>query len=146
MEQPAEDSSVFAERLEQLFAGVPNADGKRYTLGQLARRSTDMGYPISETYLSHLRTGRAKSPSLKTAAGIAAAFGVDVRYFLDDETATRTKAELDYARLRADTNVHAVAFRLAGLDSGDLEVVNDLIRSFRKRRGLPLDPPDLPEE
>ncbi len=73
MEQPAEDSSVFAERLEQLFAGVPNADGKRYTLGQLARRSTEMGYPISETYLSHLRTGRAKSPSLKTAAGIAAA-------------------------------------------------------------------------
>ncbi|MFC9768517.1 helix-turn-helix domain-containing protein [Rhodococcus jostii] len=142
----SDGAQFFAERLERLFAEIPNPQGNRYTLAEIAHKSTELGYPVSSTYLSHLRTGRVKAPSFRTVEGIAKAFGIDVHYFLDEAVATRTRAELEYFRLRADTRLQATAYRLAGLSDDDLEVVNDLIRSFRKRRGLPPDPPDLTED
>lgn len=138
-------AQFFAERLERLFAEVPNPHGSRYTLAEIANKSTELGYPVSSTYLSHLRTGRVKAPSFRAVEGIAKAFGIDVHYFLDETQEARTRAELEYFRLKADTRLQATAYRLAGISDDDLEVVNDLIRSFRKRRGLPPDPPELNE-
>ena len=46
-------------------------------------------------------------------------------------------------RLQADTNVQLAAFRLAGLSSDSVTVVNELIKVLREQQGLPKDPPDL---
>lgn len=141
----SDGARFFAERFERLFAEIPGPLGRRYTLAEIAHKSTELGYPVSATYLSHLRTGRVKAPSFRAVEGIAKAFGIDVHYFLDETPATRAHIELEYFRLQADARLQATAYRLAGIGDDDLEVVNDLIRSFRKRRGLPPDPPELTE-
>lgn len=132
---------IFATRLEQLFSSILNKEGKRYTLDQISQRAADRGYHVSSTFLSHLRTSRAKAPSFKTVEAISAAFGVDIRFFLNDGAGERTQAELDYARLQADPQIHALAYRVAGLDSEDIEVVDDIVSAMRRRRGLPSHPP-----
>ena len=93
--------------------------------------------------MSQLRSGKAKSPSFRTVEGISAAFGVDVHYFLEDRAAQRTRDQIDLMRLQADTNVQLAAFRLAGLSSDSVTVVNELIKVLRVQQGLPADPPDL---
>ncbi len=114
-----------------------------YSAKAIAARSTERGFRLGESYLSQLRSGKAKSPSFRTVEGIAAAFGVDVHYFLEDRAAQRTRDEIDLMRLQADTDVQLAAFRLAGLSSDSVTVVNELIKVLREQQGLPKDPPDV---
>lgn len=137
------DPGLFARRLEELFRTVPGPNGRAYSAKAIAGRSTERGFRLGESYLSQLRSGKAKSPSFRTVEGIAAAFGVDVHYFLEDRAAQRTRDEIDLMRLQADTNVQLAAFRLAGLSSDSVTVVNELIKVLREQQGLPKDPPDL---
>lgn len=137
------DPGLFARRLEELFRTVPGPNGRAYSAKAIAARSTERGFRLGESYLSQLRSGKAKSPSFRTVEGIAAAFGVDVHYFLEDRAAQRTRDEIDLMRLQADTNVQLAAFRLAGLSSDKVTVVNELIKVLREQQGLPKDPPDL---
>lgn len=141
--QDVVDPGLFARRLEELFRTVPGPNGRAYSAKAIAARSTERGFRLGESYLSHLRSGKAKSPSFRTVEGIAAAFGVDVHYFLEDRAAQRTRDEIDLMRLQADTNVQLAAFRLAGLSSDSVTVVNELIKVLREQQGLPKDPPDL---
>ncbi|WP_250324578.1 helix-turn-helix domain-containing protein [Williamsia sp. CHRR-6] len=139
-----DDPGLFARRLEELFRTVPGPNGRAYSAKAIAARSTERGFRLGESYLSQLRSGKAKSPSFRTVEGIAAAFGVDVHYFLEDRAAQRTRDEIDRMRLQADTSVQLTAFRLAGLSSDAVFIVNELIRVLRVQQGLPEDPPDLP--
>ncbi|QHN28313.1 XRE family transcriptional regulator [Gordonia pseudamarae] len=141
--QDVVDPGLFARRLEELFRTVPGPNGRAYSAKAIAARSTERGFRLGESYLSQLRSGKAKSPSFRTVEGIAAAFGVDVHYFLEDRAAQRTRDEIDLMRLQADTNVQLAAFRLAGLSSDSVTVVNELIKVLREQQGLPKDPPDL---
>lgn len=143
-ESDALDPGLFARRLEELFRTVPGPNGRAYSAKAIAARSTERGFRLGESYLSQLRSGKAKSPpSFRTVEGIAAAFGVDVHYFLEDRAAQRTRDEIDLMRLQADTNVQLAAFRLAGLSSDSVTVVNELIKVLREQQGLPKDPPDV---
>lgn len=137
------DPGLFARRLEELFRTVPGPNGRAYSAKSIAARSSERGFRLGESYLSQLRSGKAKSPSFRTVEGIAAAFGVDVHYFLEDRAAQRTRDEIDQLRLQADTNVQLAAFRLAGLSSDSVTVVNELIKVLRDQQGLPKDPPDV---
>lgn len=137
------DPGLFARRLEELFRTVPGPNGRAYSAKAIAARSTERGFRLGESYLSQLRSGKAKSPSFRTVEGIAAAFGVDVHYFLEDRAAQRTRDQIDLMRLQADSNVQLAAFRLAGLSSDSVSVVNELIKVLRVQQGLPADPPDL---
>lgn len=137
------DPGLFARRLEELFRTVPGPNGRAYSAKAIAARSTERGFRLGESYLSQLRSGKAKSPSFRTVEGIAAAFGVDVHYFLEDRAAQRTRDEIDLMRLQADTDVQLAAFRLAGLSSDSVTAVNELIKVLREQQGLPKDPPDV---
>ncbi|MFT3901443.1 MAG: XRE family transcriptional regulator [Gordonia sp. (in: high G+C Gram-positive bacteria)] len=146
----ASDSSnvepgLFARRLEELFRTVPGPNGRAYSAKAIAARSTERGFRLGESYLSQLRSGKAKSPSFRTVEGIAAAFGVDVHYFLEDGAAQRTREEIDKLRMQADADVQLAAFRLAGLSSDKVSVVNELIKVLREQQGLPQDPPEISE-
>nr|WP_234974485.1 XRE family transcriptional regulator [Williamsia sterculiae] len=140
---PTVDPGLFARRLEELFRTVPGPNGRAFSAKAIAARSTERGFRLGESYLSQLRSGKAKSPSFRTVEGIAAAFGVDVHYFLEDRAAQRTRDQIDLMRLQADSNVQLAAFRLAGLSGDSVSVVNELIKVLRTQQGLPADPPDL---
>ncbi len=137
------ESGLFAYRLEELFRTVPGPNGRAYSAKAIAQRSTERGFRLGESYLSQLRSGKAKSPSFRTVEGIAAAFGVDVHYFLEDGAAQRTRDEIDKLRMQANADVQLAAFRLAGLSNDKVTVVNELIKVLRQQQGLPQDPPDL---
>ena len=47
--------------------------------------------------------------------------------------------------MQADTDIQLAAFRLAGLSSDKVTVVNELIKVLRQQQGLPQDPPDIAE-
>ncbi|WP_408068667.1 XRE family transcriptional regulator [Williamsia herbipolensis] len=137
------DAGLFARRLEELFRTVPGPNGRAYSAKAIAARSTERGFRLGESYLSQLRSGKAKSPSFRTVEGIAAAFGVDVHYFLEDRAAQRTRDQIELMRLQADSSVQVAAFRLAGLSSDSVFIVGELIKVLRAQQGLPVDPPDL---
>jgi transcriptional regulator with XRE-family HTH domain len=137
------EPGLFARRLEELFRTVPGPNGRAYSAKAIAQRSTARGFRLGESYLSQLRSGKAKSPSFRTVEGIAAAFGVDVHYFLEDSAAQRTRTEIDRLRMQADADIQLAAFRLAGLSSDKVTVVNELIKVLRQQQGLPQDPPGL---
>ncbi len=136
-------AGLFARRLEELFRTVPGPNGRAYSAKAIAALSTDHGFRLGESYLSQLRSGKARSPSFRTVEGIAAAFGVDVHYFLEDRAAQRTRDQIERMRMRADTTVQIAAFGLAGLSSDSVFVVSELIKILRVQQGLPAEPPDL---
>jgi transcriptional regulator with XRE-family HTH domain len=135
----------FSERLDHLFRTMPNAQGRRYTTGEIARRSAELGFPISEPYVAQLRSGIKANPSLRHAEGIAAAFGVDIRFFTDDAVWERGKQEIEYLRLKAATDIRGAAYRMLDLSERSLATLIDYIKFLRVQEGLPADPPDLPE-
>ncbi|MFI6869144.1 XRE family transcriptional regulator [Nocardia sp. NPDC050406] len=137
--------SAFSDRLEYLFRTLPNPKGRRYTADEIARRSTELGYPISAVYVAQLRSGLKQNPSLKHATGLAAAFGVDIRLFTDDDVWQRGREEIEYLRLSTAPGLEAVAFRAVDLSQQSLASLIDYLKFLRVQEGLPADPPDLPE-
>ncbi len=137
------EPGLFARRLEELFRTVPGPNGRAYSAKAIAARSTERGFRLGESYLSQLRSGKAKSPSFRTVEGIAAAFGVDVHYFLEDRAAERTRDQIDLLRLQADSDVQRTALMLAGLPSDSVTIVRELIKVLRVQQGLPAEPEDL---
>ncbi|WP_040796890.1 helix-turn-helix domain-containing protein [Nocardia higoensis] len=136
---------AFSDRLEYLFRTMPNPDGRRYTADEIARRATEAGYPISAVYVSQLRSGLKQNPSLKHAAGLAAAFGVDIRFFTDEQAWQQGRQEIEYLRLSTAPDLQAVAFRAMDLSQQSLASLIDYLKFLRVQEGLPADPPDLPE-
>ncbi|MEV0358085.1 XRE family transcriptional regulator [Nocardia sp. NPDC050697] len=137
--------NAFSDRLEYLFRTVPNTQGRRYTAEEIARRAADIGYPISAVYVAQLRSGLKQNPSLKHATGLAAAFGVDIRFFTDDEAWQRGRQEIEYLRLRTAPGLEAVAFRAVDLSQQSIASLIDYLKFLRVQEGLPPDPPELPE-
>lgn len=137
------EPGLFARRLEELFRTVPGPNGRAYSAKAIAARSAERGFRLGESYLSQLRSGKAKSPSFRTVEGIAAAFGVDVHYFLEDREAQRTRDQIDLLRLQADADVQRTALMLAGLPDDSVTIVRELIKVLRAQQGLPAEPDEL---
>ncbi|MFB8005190.1 XRE family transcriptional regulator [Nocardia sp. NPDC056000] len=137
--------AAFSERLEYLFQTMPNARGHRYTADEIARRAAELGHSISAVYVSQLRSGLKQNPSLKHAAGLAAAFDVDIRFFTDDETWQRGRQEIEYLRLATAPDIEALAFRAIDLSQQSLASLIDYLKFLRVQEGLPADPPAIPE-
>ncbi|MBB4134374.1 XRE family transcriptional regulator [Gordonia humi] len=129
------EAGDFALRLDELFRNLPGPDGRPYSAKTIAQRAADRGYRIGESYLSQLRSGKARSPSFRTVEGLAAAFDVDIRHFLTDEDSRRTRDEIEQFRAMADPEVHRVAKRLAGLPKETIAVVDELVDVLHRRRG-----------
>ncbi|MGW0246769.1 XRE family transcriptional regulator [Nocardia goodfellowii] len=137
--------AAFSDRLEYLFRTMPNPDGRRYTADEIARRATEQGHPISAVYVAQLRSGLKQNPSLKHAAGLASAFGVDIRFFTDDDAWQRGRQEIEYLRLSTAPGLEAIAFRAIDLSQQSLASLIDYLKFLRVQEGLPADPPDLPD-
>ncbi|HZR48131.1 MAG TPA: helix-turn-helix transcriptional regulator, partial [Streptosporangiaceae bacterium] len=92
---------------------------------------------ISVQYLSQLRLGQRSVPSYEKLAAIAKFFGVDVRYFSDDLTASTTDEQLEVLQAMRDAGVRSVALRASGLSDASLGAVKALIEHMRSQEGLP---------
>jgi len=138
MSENTAPDSVIARRLEHLFATVHPSGRGPYGLREVADAiNEDAGARImSAAYLSQLRSGQRTEPSHSRLAAIAKFFGVDVRYFSDDETAQATDQQLEFLSAMRDTGVRAVAIRAAGLSETALQAVQALIENARRLEHL----------
>lgn len=57
-----------------------------------------------------------------------------------EQPATPDNPRETFEKLARRSGIQAAAFRMAALDDGDLDTVNDLLRSLLRRKGLPEDP------
>ena len=130
--------SLLAQRLNHLFATVHPPGRGPYILLEAVEDINDQAGTrlISAAYLSQLRTGQRTEPSHSRLAAIAKFFGVDVRYFSDDQTAQATDEQLEFLAAMRDNGVRAVAIRAAGLSETALEAVKALIDNARLLEGL----------
>lgn len=145
-----EGKGVIAERLDHLFAEIrpkgPDVrpPGRPYTLQEAVDGINEKaGEPlISVQYLSQLRKGDRRRPSLEVLRAIAAWFGVRVHYFTDDETASRTDEELHVLKMMRDAGVRDIFFRTDGVSQRSLEAVKAMLDTLRDLEGLPPVSPD----
>lgn len=129
---------LIAQRLNHLFETVHPPGRGPYSLREVVEAiNEDAGSRLmSAAYLSQLRTGQRTEPSHSRLAAIAKFFGVDIRYFSDDETALATDEQLEFLAAMRDSGVRAVAIRAAGLSDTALEAVKALIDNARRLEGL----------
>jgi len=129
---------LIAQRLNHLFETVHPPERGPYSLREVVEAiNEDAGTRLmSAAYLSQLRTGQRNEPSHSRLAAIAKFFGVDIRYFSDDDTAQATDQQLEFLAAMRDSGVRAVAIRAAGLSDTALEAVKALIDNARRLEGL----------
>ena len=134
--------NLLAQRLNHLLETVHPPGRGPYSLREVADAINEEAGTrlMSAAYLSQLRTGQRTEPSHSRLAAIAKFFGVDMRYFSDEETAQATDEQLEFLAAMRDNGVRAVAVRAAGLSETALEAVKALIDNARRLEGL-----DAPE-
>lgn len=133
-----EGKGFVAERLDQLFATV-TPKGRPYTLKEAAEGiNAKAGEPlVSVQYLSQLRKGDRRRPSLVVLEAISSWFGVSVKHFTNEETPAHTAEELRVIKLMQDTGVRGLMFRSDGISQRSLEMVKDMLDTIRAAEGLP---------
>lgn len=115
---------VFGARLRLLFESVLDFDGMPFTSGEIAARSTRMGFPISAAEIGGLRCGRYEAPTFRTVEGIARAFDIDICFFLEREPAQNIPASVELrdprvasmVRSLSDLSEQALATLIAAID------------------------------
>ncbi|MCC9312368.1 helix-turn-helix domain-containing protein [Kitasatospora sp. RB6PN24] len=154
----------LAERLDHLFQVIHPADRGPFSYHEVAQAIREQagtdGPTVSHGTLQQIRTGAKTNPTIKTLEAIAAFFGVPAAYFLDDTVADRVDARLrelkaaatqsgrpvrlpadprqdELADVLADSNIRAVAFRLAGLSPRALKGLRAIVDQVRAVEGLP---------
>lgn len=127
------------KKLDRLFDVVrpANGYGRQYTYQEVAELAVANGGPsISASYLHGLRHDPSKNPTRQALQALAAAFGVSVMYFFDDEIADRLDADLELLVAVRDPDVRDVALRAAGLSAGSLAAITAMIDRAREWEGL----------
>nr|MDT0660435.1 hypothetical protein [Micromonospora sp. DSM 115978] len=82
---------------------------------------------VTGSYLSALRTGVKKNPSLELRVALARFFGVPASYFLDDATPDQTEAEIELARVANNLGVRRLAMRALQLTPEGLAAVTRIV-------------------
>jgi transcriptional regulator with XRE-family HTH domain len=153
----------LAEKLDHLFREIHPMDRGPFSYHEVAQAIREQAGPdgptVSHGTLQQIRTGAKANPTIKTLEAIAAFFGVPAAYFLDDTVADRVDVRLqelkaaaenrpvrraaadpgpdELADVLADSNIRAVAFRLAGLSPRALKGLRAIVDQVRAVEGLP---------
>jgi len=141
---PMDDSGnpgkgIVAERLNGLFAPMPGRE-KPYTLREVANGiNTRAGeHLVTVQYLSQLRRGTRRTPSIPVLEAIGGWFGVGPDYFLSSEVPALTPEERRYADLMHNPRVRRATLLAGELDPEILKLMIELMESFgdgRKQNG-----------
>ncbi|WP_329572355.1 helix-turn-helix domain-containing protein [Kitasatospora sp. NBC_01266] len=156
---------TIAQRLDHLFREIHPAGRGPFSYHEVAQAIREQAGPdgptVSHGTLQQIRTGTKTNPTVRTLEAIAAFFGVPAAYFLDDTVADRVDARVrelkagaapegapegasaapaaadELADVLADSNIRAVAFRLAGLSPRALKGLRAIVDQVRVVEGLP---------
>ncbi|MFF4257951.1 helix-turn-helix domain-containing protein [Streptomyces sp. NPDC001663] len=127
----AAERTKLAERLERLFDEIRPEGPKerRYTNDEVAAALKELkpGLRVSGAYLSALRNGTKRNPSMDLLAVLARFFGVSESYFVDSLSETRTDAELALARVGHNPEVRNLALRALELSPEGLAIVTQIV-------------------
>jgi transcriptional regulator with XRE-family HTH domain len=133
--QPAARS--LPEKLDYLFATVrPPGQYREYTHEEIADRAKAAGHTISGSYVHALRRKPGKSPQIRALEAIAAAFGVPVAYFFNDEIAAQLEQNLELIAALNRPEVRAVAMAVAELSPESIQTLLGLVTRVRDLEGL----------
>ncbi|OLT14696.1 hypothetical protein BJF78_17665 [Pseudonocardia sp. CNS-139] len=128
---------TLPEKLDHLFATVrPPGQYREYTHEEVAERARAAGHSISASYVHALRRKPGKSPQMRALEAIAAAFGVPVAYFFNDEVAAQLERHLELIAALNRPEVRAVAMAAADLSPESVETLRDLVARVRDLEGL----------
>lgn len=130
------DGKSFADHLNELFNTVRDENGIPYTGKKIALKANQLGYTLSDAYISQLRTGKAKTPSFRTVEAISRAFEISVTYFLTDpdEDLKRVEQQREYVQMAAETGAHLAAFRHEAISNDTIDVVIELLKVVKKQQ------------
>jgi transcriptional regulator with XRE-family HTH domain len=140
-------SNDLASRLNRLFDDVRpvRPGGRPYTNEEVAAsiKTTNPQIRVGGAYLSALRNGTKKRPSMELLAALARHFDKPISYFFDDEGAGATD---QLARLAKNSQVRRLAFRALDLSPEGLAAVSELIEQKLQadQQGRPMSAPDHP--
>lgn len=132
---------TVAEKLTRLFEVLHSPGSPPLSTREVAKRVKNLGGSISPTYISELRTGVKKNPSLEHIVWLSQAFGVSAGYFTDPEVAERVDVELDMLAAHhqnpklaelAEQTV-SVAQRTASLDESDKQALGEMVKDYWRR-------------
>ncbi|MFJ2216708.1 Secondary metabolite protein [Streptomyces sp. NPDC101062] len=139
-----DEPRTFAQLLDYLFEEVHPENRGPYTYAEVAagiqEASGDQGKGLTASAIQQLRTGAKKNPTRYTIKALAEFFGVPAGYFVDEEAAHRTRAEIAVLAAMRDRNVRTVALRANGLSTETLQMVATVIEQARILEGLPGEP------
>lgn len=130
----------LAARIERLFTTLPRADRTAHTSASVAATVTTMsGEVVSAEYIDHIRSGVVTDVPHQILCHIAAAFGFDAAYLIDDDCSDLDQQLRLFAELRA-AGVPWIALRRAPGPASptEREQVLSLLRSVNEHR---TDPP-----
>jgi transcriptional regulator with XRE-family HTH domain len=137
-ERPAQPvRRTLPEKLDYLFATVrPPGQYREYTHEEIAERAKAAGHSISASYVHALRRKEGKSPQLRALEAIAAAFGVPVAYFFNDQVAAQLEQNLELIAALNRPEVRAVAMAAAELSPESIQTLWELVTRVRDLEGL----------
>ncbi|MFE1907675.1 hypothetical protein ACFW96_28990 [Streptomyces gardneri] len=88
--------------------------------------------PLSAGRLSMLVNGKVPNPAIGTLHSLARSFGVPITYFVDDDVAAQTTAQLALLHAIRANDVQAVALHAATVATSSAHVV-DMVRTLVER-------------
>lgn len=126
-----EGRPTLAQNLDRLFDNIrPHGpSGRRYTNEEVATaiKKANPDIRVGGAYLSALRKGTKRNPSTELLTALARFFGVPPSYFLDEETAARTDAEIELAKVAHNLGVRQLALRALELSPEGLAAVTQIV-------------------
>ena len=126
----------FTERFQELHTTVyPRSQKRPYTAGQISRGITKLGGKVSTNYLQLLLTGERQNPSAEVVMWICLFYDQPSSYFIDEDITDQLKKLKLLAAFR-DAGVENIARLATGLTPENLDLLEDLARSLRRRQGL----------
>lgn len=122
---------TLAENLDRLFDIIrpEGPKGRRYTNEEVATaiKQAEPGIRVGGAYLSALRKGTKRNPSTELLTALARFFGVPASYFLDENTAAQTDAEIELAKVAHNLGVRKLALRALELSPEGLAAVTRIV-------------------
>jgi transcriptional regulator with XRE-family HTH domain len=126
------DHDSIAERLEHLFASIPDErTGQPYTNEAVARESAGA---VTEEEVAEIRSGELPDPSVDHVLSLAEVFGVPASYFLERE---RKPPIISPNMIEAskDETVTAILNKSLRLPEREKQMVLNIIKQFEEMHG-----------
>ncbi|MFE0256170.1 XRE family transcriptional regulator [Streptomyces sp. NPDC059010] len=127
----AEKRSPLADGLERLFDEIrpEGPRGRRYTNEEVAAaiKQDSAGIRVSGAYLSALRNGTKRNPSMDLRTALARFFAVPVTYFLEDTPPEQAEVDIALAKVGRHPEVKSLALRALELGPEGLAAVSQIV-------------------